>query len=141
MTRMTAKTSLPTAYELKRHVANVPDLFWLADRLATLPSAPIYIFPDQQAFDSDEVDLMSRRILAGPLQLPHPEVIFEVTDATTVGRAVVVYARALEDTVDLDVFDPPREDWLNKTDDYLRHGPSYPQRRCRHLCTGPYSRT
>jgi hypothetical protein len=24
--------------------------------------------------------------------------------------------------VDLDVFDPPREDWLNKTDDYLRHG-------------------
>ena len=31
-------------------------------------------------------------------------------------------AWALEDTVDLDVFDPPREDWLNKTDDYLRHG-------------------
>jgi quercetin dioxygenase-like cupin family protein len=31
-------------------------------------------------------------------------------------------AWALEDTVDLDVFTPPREDWLNKTDDYLRHG-------------------
>ena len=31
-------------------------------------------------------------------------------------------AWALEDTVDLDVFDPPRADWLNKTDDYLRHG-------------------
>ena len=31
-------------------------------------------------------------------------------------------AWALEDTVDLDVFNPPREDWLNKTDDYLRHG-------------------
>ena len=31
-------------------------------------------------------------------------------------------AWAQEDTVDLDVFDPPREDWLNKTDDYLRHG-------------------
>ena len=31
-------------------------------------------------------------------------------------------AWALEDTVDLDVFDPPREDWLNKTDNYLRHG-------------------
>jgi quercetin dioxygenase-like cupin family protein len=27
---------------------------------------------------------------------------------------------ALEDTLDLDVFSPPREDWLNKTDDYLR---------------------
>jgi quercetin dioxygenase-like cupin family protein len=31
-------------------------------------------------------------------------------------------AWALEDTIDLDVFDPPRQDWLNKTDDYLRHG-------------------
>jgi quercetin dioxygenase-like cupin family protein len=31
-------------------------------------------------------------------------------------------AWAQEDTVDLDVFNPPREDWLNKTDDYLRHG-------------------
>ena len=29
-------------------------------------------------------------------------------------------AHALEDTLDLDVFYPPREDWLNKTDDYLR---------------------
>jgi quercetin dioxygenase-like cupin family protein len=31
-------------------------------------------------------------------------------------------AWAQEDTIDLDVFNPPREDWLNKTDDYLRHG-------------------
>jgi quercetin dioxygenase-like cupin family protein len=30
-------------------------------------------------------------------------------------------AEALEDTLDVDVFCPPREDWLNKTDDYLRH--------------------
>ena len=29
-------------------------------------------------------------------------------------------AHALEDTLDLDIFCPPREDWLNKTDDYLR---------------------
>ena len=29
-------------------------------------------------------------------------------------------ARALEDTLDVDVFCPPREDWLNKTDTYLR---------------------
>jgi len=31
-------------------------------------------------------------------------------------------AEALEDTLDLDIFSPPREDWLNKTDDYLRSG-------------------
>jgi quercetin dioxygenase-like cupin family protein len=29
-------------------------------------------------------------------------------------------ALALEDTLDVDVFSPPRQDWLNKTDDYLR---------------------
>ena len=29
-------------------------------------------------------------------------------------------AHALEDTLDVDVFSPPRADWLNKSDDYLR---------------------
>lgn len=29
-------------------------------------------------------------------------------------------AEALEDTLDLDIFSPPREDWLNRTDQYLR---------------------
>jgi quercetin dioxygenase-like cupin family protein len=31
-------------------------------------------------------------------------------------------AEALEDTLDVDVFSPPRQDWLDKTDDYLRAG-------------------
>jgi quercetin dioxygenase-like cupin family protein len=31
-------------------------------------------------------------------------------------------AEALLDTVDLDVFSPPRVDWINKTDKYLRGG-------------------
>jgi quercetin dioxygenase-like cupin family protein len=29
-------------------------------------------------------------------------------------------AEALEDTLDVDIFSPPRADWLAKTDDYLR---------------------
>ena len=29
-------------------------------------------------------------------------------------------AVALEDTIDIDIFTPPREDWINKTDLYLR---------------------
>jgi quercetin dioxygenase-like cupin family protein len=29
-------------------------------------------------------------------------------------------AEALEDTLDVDFFTPPRQDWLDKTDDYLR---------------------
>ncbi len=31
-------------------------------------------------------------------------------------------AEALEDTLDVDIFNPPRQDWINKTDDYLRTG-------------------
>ena len=31
-------------------------------------------------------------------------------------------AEALEDTLDVDIFSPPRQDWLDKTDDYLRQG-------------------
>ena len=31
-------------------------------------------------------------------------------------------AEAMTDTVDLDVFNPPRADWINKTDQYLRGG-------------------
>lgn len=29
-------------------------------------------------------------------------------------------AEALEDTIAIDTFSPPREDWINKTDQYLR---------------------
>lgn len=42
------------------------------------------------------------------------------------GQAMVIpsnmphSAVALEDTLDIDVFSPPRHDWINKTDDYLR---------------------
>ena len=31
-------------------------------------------------------------------------------------------AEALEDTLDVDIFSPPRQDWIDKTDDYLRGG-------------------
>jgi quercetin dioxygenase-like cupin family protein len=31
-------------------------------------------------------------------------------------------AEALEDTLDVDVFSPPRQDWLDGTDAYLREG-------------------
>ena len=54
-------------------------------------------------FDDAEFILRTGEIVLIPANVPHK-------------------AEALEDTVDLDVFNPPREDWLNKTDDYLRHG-------------------
>jgi quercetin dioxygenase-like cupin family protein len=37
-----------------------------------------------------------------------------------IGSNVPHKAEALEDTLDVDVFSPPRQDWIDKTDDYLR---------------------
>jgi len=48
-----------------------------------------------------EIVVRSGEVLTIPPNLPHK-------------------AEALEDTVDLDVFNPPRADWINKTDQYLR---------------------
>lgn len=37
-------------------------------------------------------------------------------------------AEALEDTIDMDIFNPPRQDWLSKTDAYLRKDEAVPSR-------------
>lgn len=55
------------------------------------------------AIDGKEIVVHAGEVLCIPSNMPHE-------------------AWAVEDTVDLDVFNPPREDWLNKTDNYLRHG-------------------
>ncbi len=64
-------------------------------------------------------------ILQGALQFwLGPEGDREVT--VRAGEVLVIpsnlehRALALEDTLDVDVFNPPREDWLNGTDAYLR---------------------
>ena len=49
----------------------------------------------------DERVIRSGEVLVIPSHLPHK-------------------AEALEDTLDVDIFSPPRQDWLDKTDDYLR---------------------
>ena len=51
--------------------------------------------------DGREVVVRAGEVLCIPPHMPHK-------------------AEAVEDTVDLDVFYPPRQDWLNKTDSYLR---------------------
>lgn len=48
------------------------------------------------------------------------EVIVRAGEVLHIPSNVPHKAEALEDTLDVDVFSPPREDWLNKTDDYLR---------------------
>ena len=51
--------------------------------------------------ETETIDVRAGEVLHIPSNVPHK-------------------AEALEDTLDVDIFSPPREDWLNKSDDYLR---------------------
>lgn len=51
--------------------------------------------------ESEVIDVLAGEVLHIPSHVPHK-------------------AEALSDTLDLDVFSPPRQDWLDGTDDYLR---------------------
>ena len=53
----------------------------------------------------EEITVRAGEVLVIPPHLPHSVV-------------------ALEETLDLDIFSPPREDWLDGSDNYLREGPS-----------------
>jgi quercetin dioxygenase-like cupin family protein len=48
------------------------------------------------------------------------EVVVRAGEVLHIPPNVPHKAEALEDTLDVDVFDPPRQDWLDKTDSYLR---------------------
>lgn len=61
-------------------------------------------------------------ILEGALKfwIDGKEIVVRAGEVLTIPRNMPHQAEALEDTVDLDVFNPPRADWINKTDQYLR---------------------
>jgi quercetin dioxygenase-like cupin family protein len=63
-------------------------------------------------------------ILEGALKfwIDGKEIVVNAGEVLTIPRHMPHKAEALEDTVDLDVFNPPRADWINKTDKYLRGG-------------------
>jgi quercetin dioxygenase-like cupin family protein len=48
------------------------------------------------------------------------EVVVRAGEVLHIPSNVWHKAEALEDTLDVDVFSPPRQDWLDKTDAYLR---------------------
>ncbi len=48
------------------------------------------------------------------------ELILRAGEVLHIPSMVWHKAEAIEDTLDVDIFDPPRQDWLAKTDDYLR---------------------
>jgi quercetin dioxygenase-like cupin family protein len=49
------------------------------------------------------------------------EQIVRAGEVLVIPSNVLHMAEALEDTLDVDIFSPPRQDWIDKTDDYLRH--------------------
>ena len=61
-------------------------------------------------------------ILAGALKfgIDGKEIIVNAGEVLTIPPNMPHWAEALADTVDLDIFNPPRADWINKTDAYLR---------------------
>lgn len=91
---------IPDAYDLKRRVAQHWRKFWCGEELRGLIAAPVYHFTNQEAFDSDAVDMAGRRISAGPLRLPHRQVIFEVRDRGPHRRALVAYVWEAGDVVE-----------------------------------------
>lgn len=65
-------------------------------------------------------------LLSGTLKLwigqEEETIVLEAGEALHIPAHVPHGAEALEDCVDLDVFSPPRQDWLDGTDDYFRMG-------------------
>lgn len=48
------------------------------------------------------------------------EMVVRAGEVLVIPSNVVHMAEAIEDTLDVDIFSPPRQDWIDKTDDYLR---------------------
>ena len=61
-------------------------------------------------------------ILEGALKfgIDGKEIVVNAGEVLTIPPNMPHWAEALADTVDLDIFHPPRADWMNKTDAYLR---------------------
>ena len=61
-------------------------------------------------------------ILEGALKfwIDGKEVVVKAGEVLTIPSNMPHKAKAMMDTVDLDVFSPPRADWINKDDSYLR---------------------
>ena len=61
-------------------------------------------------------------ILEGALKffIDGKEVVVRAGEVLCIPPNVPHEAHALEDTIDLDVFNPPRQDWIDRDDSYLR---------------------
>lgn len=111
---------IPAAYSLKKTMARHAGKFWRAERIEGLITAPVYVFPDQERFDADDIEIVSRWLLPGELQLPHEAVFFEVVDQKDSIGSQVVYVCRTAAGIEGFFWHHPRD--LNKWTDVLAHG-------------------
>lgn len=110
---------VPWSYELKRIALLHAHKFWRPEVLVGIQRAPVYLFPDQAAFDSDEVDQAARTLMDELPRLPHAEVMFEVPNRDGRIESHVVYARQIDDGVECAYFQ--RDRIIGKWTDILVH--------------------
>src|SRR5579863_2279084 len=135
----TAKSHLRAQRAVTKHAASRTELQYIPWR--TIPLEDLNPLLQRQFVVGQEI-MLARVLLKKGCIVPehshHNEQLTYILDGTLKfwidGREIVVHAgevpcipanmphkaEALEDTVDLDVFNPPRADWINKTDQYLR---------------------
>ena len=74
----------------------IPEHFHVNEQLTFITEGALKFW-----IDGEEIIVRAGEVLCIPSNMPHKD-------------------EALEDTVDYDIFNPPRADWISKTDDYLR---------------------
>lgn len=91
---------IPYAYELKKIVAKNRQHFWCSAALTNLPTAPVYLFSDQDQFDSEAVRVLAQQNNKEPLRLPHDEVLFELPHWDSRVGAGVAFVRRIGELVE-----------------------------------------
>jgi quercetin dioxygenase-like cupin family protein len=89
-------TNIMVAHVLLKKGARVPLHSHHNEQVTYVLEGALHFF-----IDNKELTVSAGEVLCIPPHVPHEAI-------------------ALEDTVDVDIFTPPRQDWLNKEDAYLR---------------------
>lgn len=113
MTPVSSSRATPLAFSLKRHILVHAHRLWCEIDARHVATAPIYVFPDADRFDADDVERLAIANMVGTLKLPHPHCIFELHNPDHPGACLASYARATEAGADgfLFRFDPVRGRW------------------------------
>ena len=97
---ITGEQAMLARIDLKKGVI-VPRHSHANEQIAWIMEGALRFTLGEQGKAQQEITVRAGEVLVIPAHLPHA-------------------AEALEDTVDFDIFAPPRQDWIDKDDAYLR---------------------